>query len=55
MTATTLTFNPMFFNFKQQNLKRIEYLQQKIREQEKEIEDLKMLISLLSHEKNYDC
>ena len=55
MNATTLAFDPMFFNFKQQNLNRIEHLQQKIREQEQEIEDLKLLISLLSREKNYDC
>jgi hypothetical protein len=47
--------NPMFFNLRKQHQERIQYLQEKIKEQEKEIEDLKSLIHLLSLEKEYDC
>jgi hypothetical protein len=47
--------NPMFFNLKKQHQERIQYLQKKIEEQEKEIKDLQTKIQLLSLEKDYDC
>lgn len=47
--------NRMLAELKQQYQTRIEYLNQKIEEQQQEIAKLKTLISLLSIEREYDC
>jgi uncharacterized coiled-coil protein SlyX len=47
--------NRLAFDLKQQYRDRIEDLQQKITEQQKEILKLQEQIKLLSHDKYYDC
>ncbi len=47
--------NRLAFDLKQQYQDRIEDLQQKITEQQKEILKLQEQIKLLSYEKYYDC
>lgn len=45
----------MVFDLNKQYQDRIEYLQNKISEQQDEISQLKTLIELLSYSKEYDC
>ena len=47
--------NKMLAELKQQYQSQIEYLNQKIKEQQQEIAKLKTLITLLSLDKEYDC
>jgi hypothetical protein len=47
--------NRLEFDLKTQYQDHVSFLRGKIQEQEKEIENLEILIKLLSHEKEYDC
>lgn len=47
--------NKMLEELQQSYLRRILFLQNKIDEQEKEIESLKTMLTLLEKQKDYDC
>ena len=55
MTQNVAHMDKMLFDLKQQYQAQISRLQNKISEQEEEIDKLKTLISLLSIEREYDC
>lgn len=55
MITRTQNLNHMFKELKDQYENRIEYLKDKIGAQQKEIDNLNEMISLLTIEKIYDC
>jgi len=54
MTNHVMHTNNMLLDLKQQYKDRIDFLEKQILKQSKEIEDLNLLINLLSIEKEYD-
>lgn len=55
MTTHVQHLNHMFKELKDQYENRIEYLKDKIGDQQKEIDNLNEIINLLTIEKIYDC
>ncbi len=55
MSSHVAHTNKMLTELKKQYQSQIEYLNQKIEEQQQEIAKLKVLITLLSLDKEYDC
>ncbi len=55
MQPSTSSENQMLEDLQQSYLNRILFLQNKIDEQEKEIESLKTMIALFEKQKDYDC
>jgi cell division protein FtsB len=55
MTHHVAHTNKMISELKDQYQSKIEYLTQKIEEQEQEIAKLKTMVSLLSQDREYDC